>query len=481
MALVVADIPRFSVEKGHDLDAFIYLYIGYLNTIGINPNDVAGNPTGRSRAIGVLRSCLEGSVAEWFDENITGKNWKLKNILLSGNFTLANLVAFTVNQGAGGGACPANTFVPGSAAAIFSADPANVAVTIGASMVPSHDMMGHDAEWERAGAEPTSDPVNIAIAGNNRPVVLNGIRAHQAVSYMRTHLPSIINEKRQTELHRLVQGSDPIRVYWKKIERIGRLLKLPQEVINDHFYRGLSAVCSDDLDRIDPDLPVKKIVDILEKIEKRRFLNQSRHVVQNQYSNVAPVQMPPVVSQQEPAELRKVKAIDQEQIDKIINTQTDKITKGFQDQIQAFQTQIQGLQNIISQQSAQQHKVGQRVQEQYAQPPKGGGRRAHEFYESFNPFDDDYDRQYTMDEIMGAEPDRKTMEIARTLAKASARAKQMKMERKVDKLANAMGGLNIDSDDDSMDVDQVRVGNTKVNLDDLNEYLTNLARSSKKK
>jgi hypothetical protein len=113
---------------------------------------------------------------------------------------------------------------------------------------------------------------------------------------MRTHLPSIINEKRQTELHRLVQGSDPIRIYWKKIERIGKLLKLPQEVINDHFYRGLSTGCSDDLDRIDPNLPVKKIVDILEKIEKRRFLNQSRHIVQNQYNNVALVQMPPVMT-----------------------------------------------------------------------------------------------------------------------------------------------------------------------------------------
>ena len=218
MALVVADMPRFSVEKGHDLDAFIHLYIGYLHAIGVNPNGDGGPPSGRERAISILRSCLEGSVAEWFDENITGKNWKLKNILLSGNFTLANLIAFTVNQGAGGGACPANTFVPGSAAAIFSADPANVAVTVGASMVPPHDMMGHDAEWERAGAEPTSDPVNIAIAGNNQPVVLDGIRAHQAISYMRTHLPSIINEKRQTELHRLVQGSDLFEFTGKRLK-----------------------------------------------------------------------------------------------------------------------------------------------------------------------------------------------------------------------------------------------------------------------
>ena len=144
MALVVADMPRFSVEKGHDLDAFIHLYIGYLNTIGIDPNDVAGNPTGRSRAMGVLRSCLEGSVAEWFDEYITGKNWKLKNILLSGNFTVAQLIAFTVNQGAGGGACPANTFVLGSAADIYATNALNAAITVGASMVPPHGMMGHD-------------------------------------------------------------------------------------------------------------------------------------------------------------------------------------------------------------------------------------------------------------------------------------------------------------------------------------------------
>ena len=288
---------------------------------------------------------------------------------------------------------------------------------------------------------------------------MDGIRPHEAVSYMRTHLPAIINEKRQLELHRLVQGNNPIRLYWKDIERAGRLLKLPQEVINDHFYRGLSDVCSDDLDRIDPDLPVKKIVDILEKIEKRRFLNRSRH----QYSNVAPVQMPPITSQQEPAEIRKIKAIDSEQVDRLINAQTDKITKGFQDQIQAFQTQIQGLQNIISQQPVQQPKAG---------------RRAQDYYESQNPFTDN--QQYTMDDIMGPEPDRKTLEIARTLAKASARAKQMKMERKVDKLANALGGLNIDSDDDSMDVDQVRIGENRVNADDLNEYIANLIRSKKK-
>ena len=128
MALVVADMPRFSVEKGHDLDVFIYLYIGYLNAISVDPNADGGPPTGRDRAVSILRSCLERSVAEWFDENITRKNWKLRNILLSGNFTLTQLVAFTINQEAGDGACPANTFVSGSAVDNYSADALNHAI-----------------------------------------------------------------------------------------------------------------------------------------------------------------------------------------------------------------------------------------------------------------------------------------------------------------------------------------------------------------
>ena len=67
MALVVADMPRFSMENGNDLDVFILLYIGYLNAIGVDPNADGGPPTGRNRAMGILRSCLQGETARWFD------------------------------------------------------------------------------------------------------------------------------------------------------------------------------------------------------------------------------------------------------------------------------------------------------------------------------------------------------------------------------------------------------------------------------
>jgi hypothetical protein len=96
MALIVADMPRFSIENGDDLDAFIHLYRGYLNTVGINPNADGGPPTGRDRAMGVLRSCLQGSAAEWFDENIVGKNWKLKYFLSTGNNNMGALRGLNV-------------------------------------------------------------------------------------------------------------------------------------------------------------------------------------------------------------------------------------------------------------------------------------------------------------------------------------------------------------------------------------------------
>jgi len=115
-------------------------------------------------------------------------------------------------------------------------------------MVPSFDMLGGDTEWERIGAEPSRDPVNAPGANNNQPIVLPGIWPHQALSWMRRRLPSILEEKRKLQLHKLLQGDDPIRVYWKRVERAGKLLKLPQEVIDDYFFKGLSP---DNLDETD--------------------------------------------------------------------------------------------------------------------------------------------------------------------------------------------------------------------------------------
>lgn len=468
MALVVADMPRFSVEDGHDLDAFIHLYIGYLNAIGVNPNGVGGPPTGRERAMGILRSCLQGSAAQWFDETIVGKNWKLSHFITNGGANMAVLRGLAVAPGAVG--LHANSFVAGSPADIYSRDPANIAVTIGASLIPNHDILGGDREWERIGAEPSGDAVNGTAVGNNNPIVLQGIRAHQAISYMRRRLPSIIKERREMELHRLVQGSESVRTFWNKVERAGKLLKLPEEMVTDHFYRGLSGVCSEDLDRIDPDLPVKKVVDILEKIEKRRFQLHKSNIPSN-YSNVNPMQAPPVMSQQEPSEMRKVapQAVAQEQIDRLINAHTDKIAKGFQDQIQAFQNQIQDLQKLIPKPPTR------------PPLPTKQTENMQRYYEGVipNPFDDEYDRQYSMDEIMGT--NNRVTKIANRVARKIAQAEERRQDRE---LVRAMQGLGLGGHEDGpaepMDVDLVRIGDIEVNADDLNVYIANLIRSKKK-
>src|SRR2546421_392083 len=119
----------------------------------------------------------------------------------------------------------------------------------------------------------------------------------------------------------------------QRVERAGKLLKLPQEVIDDYFFKGLLPNNSDETDRMDPDLPVSKVIAILEKLEKRRSssrLGLSRRGMQK-ILDAEPKQVPPV-AQQEPVEIRRVapQAIAQEYIDKLLNEQADKIARGFQ-------------------------------------------------------------------------------------------------------------------------------------------------------
>jgi hypothetical protein len=80
MATVAIGLPLFDLDG--DLERFISLFLGYLNGLGINPlieND--GPPTSRDRALGLLRSCMKGRAAEWYDQHILNKNIKLRNIL----------------------------------------------------------------------------------------------------------------------------------------------------------------------------------------------------------------------------------------------------------------------------------------------------------------------------------------------------------------------------------------------------------------
>ena len=138
MAFVAIGLPTFSGRDDEDLFTFIDLYRGYLNSVGINPADVAGNPTGESRAISILRSCIQESASEWFDRNITGKNWKLNNI----NAIVANGLNNPFRRLAFNAPVVGNTFRVGSEVQLYAT--ANPAHIVGTTVFPDRDLVGVD-------------------------------------------------------------------------------------------------------------------------------------------------------------------------------------------------------------------------------------------------------------------------------------------------------------------------------------------------
>ena len=130
MAVISIGLPVFEDGLDDDIEVFINLYWGYLHGIGIDPtNPGGGPPTGANRAMGVLRGCLKGPGAEWWDREITGKNWKIANVRKQGRANMGALRALIVPEGVGGP--NAGTYVPGSASSLDSVDAVNALDTIG--------------------------------------------------------------------------------------------------------------------------------------------------------------------------------------------------------------------------------------------------------------------------------------------------------------------------------------------------------------
>ncbi|GET50581.1 hypothetical protein GLOIN_2v1790588 [Rhizophagus irregularis DAOM 181602=DAOM 197198] len=169
MAAVGIAAPIFHGREDEDLNLFIDNFLGYINTVGIDPLDDAGAPPGRVRAMGVLRSCMRDEAARWFDAELTGKNWELSNI---------RLVA-TANGGAGA-----------------------TRRAFRALAVP-------EVMRRRAGGRPTHLPVN-------------GLGDHGAFMHMRTNFPTVVEKRLQIRFSNLYQEQgEPVRSYYKRVERAG--------------------------------------------------------------------------------------------------------------------------------------------------------------------------------------------------------------------------------------------------------------------
>ncbi|CAB4429854.1 unnamed protein product [Rhizophagus irregularis] len=100
--LTAIGLPIFEGKATDDIDTFVRLYMGYLDTINLNPYAAGGPPESWKRAMGILRSCMSGEAAEWFDREITGKNWELSGITSRGGANLAAFVALVIPEAAVG-------------------------------------------------------------------------------------------------------------------------------------------------------------------------------------------------------------------------------------------------------------------------------------------------------------------------------------------------------------------------------------------
>ncbi|GBB92569.1 hypothetical protein RclHR1_20240007 [Rhizophagus clarus] len=125
MATIAIGMPVFAGNDDDDLVRFFELYKGYIHTIGIDPSAVTGNPAGWKKAMGILRACLTGLAARWYDSNILGKRVRLRNILL--HAIHGDELAFKALLGNAGN-CPPNTWVNPSGARAHMTDGAGAGV-----------------------------------------------------------------------------------------------------------------------------------------------------------------------------------------------------------------------------------------------------------------------------------------------------------------------------------------------------------------
>ncbi|CAB4403154.1 unnamed protein product [Rhizophagus irregularis] len=290
MAAVGIAAPIFHGREDEDLNLFIDNFLGYINTVGIDPLDDAGAPPGRVRAMGVLRSCMRDEAARWFDAELTGKNWELSSIRLvaaangGAGATRRAFRALVVPENAGAGRLHPNTYVPGSVAHAYSQVAANAAVTVGDAFFPSRaDIVRTnfkvEEQWRRAGGRPTNRATNglgnhggpfNAVNVQNQPIVLQGILLDQAFMHMRTNFPTVVEERLQIRFSNLYQEQgEPVRSYYKRVERAGDIVGYNQIMVTDQFYRGLLPENVIEASRIGA-APLNILIDRLSDLERRK-------------------------------------------------------------------------------------------------------------------------------------------------------------------------------------------------------------------
>ncbi|GET66242.1 hypothetical protein GLOIN_2v1790588 [Rhizophagus irregularis DAOM 181602=DAOM 197198] len=468
MAAVGIAAPIFHGREDEDLNLFIDNFLGYINTVGIDPLDDAGAPPGRVRAMGVLRSCMRDEAARWFDAELTGKNWELLNIRLvatangGAGATRRAFRALAVPEVANG--LHVGTYLPGSDADVYSRVAGNVAVTVGDAFFPSRaDIVRTnfkvEEQWRRAGGRPTHQPVNglgnhgspFNAAVQNQPIVLQGILLDQAFMHMRTNFPTVVEERLQIRFSNLYQEQgEPVRSYYKRVERAGDIVGYNRIMVTDQFYRGLLPENVIEASRIGA-APLNILIDRLSDLERRKgemfYGLQRRQGIEKAKKEELAGYTHPVTPHEGAVIQRSTDVITQERLQELLKAQAEELTKNFQAQFKQLQASKPVRKPPVYRQQIKpvRLKPRPRVVQDHQDPDWDDGYVDHNFGD--DPGDPDApewtseDDQHVIDLIMGYEMSKR---FPKRLQKAKDRRDDLE-------LARAM--RNLDLSDDAMDID----------------------------
>ncbi|PKB93869.1 hypothetical protein RhiirA5_440115, partial [Rhizophagus irregularis] len=79
-----------------------------------------------------------------------------------------------------------------------------------------------------------------AANGGAGATLLQGILLDQAFMHMRTNFPTVVEERLQIRFSNLYQEQgEPVRSYYKRVERAGDIVGYNRIMVTDQFYRGL--------------------------------------------------------------------------------------------------------------------------------------------------------------------------------------------------------------------------------------------------
>ncbi|GET52872.1 hypothetical protein GLOIN_2v1790588 [Rhizophagus irregularis DAOM 181602=DAOM 197198] len=316
-----------------------------------------------------------------------------------------------------------------------------------------------EEQWRRAGGRPTHQPVNglgnhggpFNAAVQNQPIVLQGILLDQAFMHMRTNFPTVVEERLQIRFSNLYQEQgEPVRSYYKRVERAGDIVGYNRIMVTDQFYRGLLPENVIEASRIGA-APLNILIDRLSDLERRKGemfygLQRCQGIEKAKKEELAGYTHP--VTPHEGAVIqRSTDVITQERLQELLKAQAEELTKNFQAQFKQLQVSkpVRKLPVYRQQIKPVRPKPRPRVVQDHQDPDWDDGYVDHDFGD--DPGDPDApewtseDEQHVIDLIMG-------FETSKIFPKRLQKAKDRRDDLE---LARAM--RNLDLNDDAMDID----------------------------